>query len=65
MGSLSSAMARNVIAARGWRMPLSKGVVRSYVVLGNGWRAIYDRLSDGRELRLLAGKWSVTVRRLS
>jgi hypothetical protein len=45
------------------------GPVRSYAVLRNGWRAIYDRHHGNtmiprgyRELRVLAGRLNVTVR---
>ena len=51
------------IPALGWRQELSDATTRSYVVLRNGWRAIYDRERSYRELRVLGNRWTLTLRR--
>jgi hypothetical protein len=62
--------AKRAVPASAWRQPLGPmGPVRTYAVLRNGWRAIYDDKRGGsppryRELRVLAGRVTVSVRRV-
>lgn len=46
-----------------WRRKLSDGTIRSYII-GRHARVIYDRERTAREVRLLAGRWSLTLRRV-